>query len=512
MNFNIAETMIHRARLTPDDEGFVGEGYRYTFKQVNMRVNRFASYLKQQGLLPGERIAILCKNNEHLAVAIYAAAKAGGVAVILNWRLRVPELDYILNNCKASFLLYDVEFEENVDQLRRTTLVKCYLRNNSQSNDPEFESALSGQTDTEPILVTGGDDPALIMYTSGTTGKPKGATLTHNNLIWSSFGLSHTLDWNFRDRFLLVAPIFHIGGLVPLITDVQKGATTIFAPNFDPKTVWNTIASERITSMMSVPAMLQAMLMVARNTDVDPSSLRWVMCGASAVPESLIRAYLDLGIKVEQVYGITEFSGGVTFWLHNMPLEKCHTHGKSIFYSQVKVVDPKTDIEKPPGEVGEILCKGPFVFKEYWDNPKATSEAIVDGWYRSGDLGKIDEEGYLTVVDRLKDMIISGGENIYPAELEAVILQHPSVLDVAVVGVHDNKWGEIPVGYVVRKPGATVESTDIIRLCKEKLASFKCIREVHFVDDLPRNPVGKILKHALKKSNREFEKSKCVRV
>ncbi|MGC8658392.1 MAG: AMP-binding protein, partial [Desulfomonilaceae bacterium] len=444
--------------------------------------------------------AILCKNNEHLAVAIYGAAKAGCVAVVLNWRLQVPELNYILNNCRASFLLYDADFGGTINQLRKTVPVQSYLRKNGQSNDPEFEEAVGGETETEPTLVTSGDDPAVIMYTSGTTGKPKGAILTHNNLIWSSFGLSHTLDWNFRDRFLLVAPIFHIGGLVPLITNIHKGAATIFAPNFEPQTVWNTISSERITSMMSVPVMLQAMLMVARNANVDPSSLRWVMCGASAVPESLIRAYLDMDVKVEQVYGITEFSGGVTFWLHSMPLDKCHTQGKSIFYSQIKVIDPETGIEKSEGEVGEILCKGPFVFKGYWDNPQATSESIVDGWYRSGDLGKFDEERFLTVVDRLKDMIISGGENIYPAELEAVIMQHPDVYEVAVVGVQDDRWGEIPVAYVVKRADSTVESSDLVRLCKEKLASFKCVREVRFVDSLPRNPVGKIMKHALKKS------------
>jgi len=500
MNLNIAETLIHRARLTPDDEGFVGLDYRYSFKEVNRRVNRFASYLKQQGVLPGERVALLCKNNEHLAVAIYAAAKTGCVTVVLNWRLQVQELDYILNNCKASFLLYDEDFEGTVNQLRDTIPVKFYVRKGGQGPDPEFESALSQQPESEPVLIGGGDDPAIIMYTSGTTGKPKGATLTHNNLLWSSLGLSHTLDWNYKDRFLLVAPLFHIGGLAPLVTNVHKGATTIFVPNFDPKAVWATIASEKITGMMSVPLMLQAMLMVARTSDVDSSSLRWVICGASAVPESLIRAYLEIGVKVQQVYGITEFSGGVTFWLHNMPLEKCSTHGKPIFYAQLKVVDPQTGVERKPGDVGEILCKGPIVFKGYWDNPKASSEAVVDDWYRSGDLGRVDEEGYFTVVDRLKDMIIGGGENIYPAELETVIMSHPSVAEVAVVGVPDNKWGEIPVAYVVKKPGATVESEDILRLCKEKLASFKCVREVRFEDALPKNPVGKILKNVLKGS------------
>lgn len=500
MNFNIGETLIHRARLTPDDEGFVGEGYRYSFCEVNSRVNSFAAYLKQKDTAPGQRVAILCKNNEHLGIAIYASAKIGAIAVVLNWRLQKPELEYILNDCKASLLVYDAEFQETVDQLKTAIPARIYVRKGGEGQDIEFEAAISEQPASEPTLIGGGDDPVIIMYTSGTTGKPKGATLTHNNLLWSSLGLSHTLDWNYGDRFLLVAPLFHIGGLAPLVTNLHKGATTIFVPNFDPKSVWATIAKEKITTMMSVPLMLQAMLMVARATKIDSSSLRWLMCGASAVPESLIRAYLELGIKVQQVYGITEFSGGVTFWLHNMPLEKSHTHGKPIFFAQLKIVDPQTGLEKMAGEVGEILCKGPIVFKGYWDNPTATREAFVDGWYRSGDLGMIDEDGYFSVVDRLKDMIISGGENIYPAELEAAIITHPAVAEVAVVGIPDSRWGEIPAAYVVTKAGASVEAEDIIRLCREKLASFKCVREVRFVDGLPKNPVGKILKNVLKAS------------
>ncbi len=435
-----------------------------------------------------------------MGIAIYASAKIGAIAVVLNWRLQKPELEYILNNCKASFLVYDAEFQETVDQLKTTIPARIYVRKGGEGQDVEFEAAISEQPASEPTLIGGGDDPAIIMYTSGTTGKPKGATLTHNNLLWSSLALSHTLDWNYGDRFLLVAPLFHIGGLAPLVTNLHKGATTIFVPNFDPKSVWATIAQEKITSMMSVPLMLQAMLMVARATKIDSSSLKWLICGASAVPESLIRAYLELGIKVQQVYGITEFSGGVTFWLHNMPLEKSHTHGKPIFYSELKIVDPQTGLEKMAGEVGEILCKGPIVFKGYWDNPTATREAFMDGWYRSGDLGVVDEDGYFSVVDRLKDMIISGGENIYPAELEAVIITHPAVAEVAVVGIPDSKWGEIPAAYVVKKTGTSVETEDIVRLCKEKLASFKCVREVRFVDGLPKNPVGKILKNVLKAS------------
>ena len=498
MRMNIGETLRHRANITPDQEGFVGEGYRYTFSEVNKRVNRFAAYLQSQKIAAGDRVAILCKNNEQAATAVYAAGKMGAIAVILNWRLQTPELDYILNNCKASCLLYDAEFLATVDQLRPLIPVRSYVRWGGEGQDTEYEAALSGQPDREPEQVTGGDDPAAIMYTSGTTGKPKGAVLSHNNLIWSSLGISHTLDWRFGDRFLLVAPIFHIGGLAPLATNVHKGTTTIFMPNFDPVGVWTLIAKERITSMMSVPLMVQAMLMVAKAGPVDSSSLRWIVCGASLVPESLIRGCLEIGIKVQQVYGSTEASGGATFWTIDMPLDKCNTHGKPIFYQELKVVDPVAGQDLPTGQVGEIIMKGPMVFLGYWENEQATRDAMRDGWFRSGDLGRFDEEGYISVVDRLKDMIISGGENIYPAELEAVVITHPSVAEVAVVGLSHSKWGEIPVAFVVKRPGMEVTSEDVVSLCKDRLASFKCVREVRFVDALPKNQVGKILKTVLR--------------
>jgi fatty-acyl-CoA synthase len=498
MRMNIGDTLRFRANLTPDDEGFVGEGYRYTFSEVNKRVNRFAAYLKSEKIVPTERVAILCKNNEHAATAIYGAAKMGAIAVVLNWRLQPAELEYILNNCEASFLLYDAEFQGTVDQFRPLIAARSYMRKGGDGPDVEYEIALSGQPAEEPEIVTGGDDPAVIMYTSGTTGKPKGAVLSHHNLVWSSLGISHTLEWNYRDRFLLVAPIFHIGGLAPLATNVHKGVASIFMPNFDPAGAWNIIAKERITSLMSVPLMLQAMLMVAKAAKVDASSLRWIVCGAALVPESLIRAYLAIGIKVQQVYGSTELSGGVTFWVHHMPLDTCHTHGKPIFYSDVKIVDPTTGKDLPTGHVGEIVCTGPMVFTGYWGNERASRDAMLNGWFRTGDLGKLDEAGFVSVVDRLKDMIISGGENIYPAELEAVITTHPSIAEAAVVGLPDSKWGEIPVAFVVKRVGMELASEDVVRLCKEKLASFKCVRDVRFVDALPKNQVGKVLKTVLR--------------
>jgi O-succinylbenzoate-CoA ligase len=498
MKCNVGKILAQRAYLSPDREGFAGDGYRYSFKEANARANQFARYLQEQGISQGDRVAILCKNNEHAPTTLFGAAKIGAIAVLLNWRLQVPEIEYILNDCTPECLVYDAEFADNVAEIRSKSPVRICIQKGPGGGDVEFEEALSGRpvNDIEPTV--GGSDPEVIMYTSGTTGKPKGAVLTHDNLFWSTAAISHTIEWNYDHRFLLVAPLFHIGGLAPLITNVHKGTTTFFMPNFDPRAVWATIATERITTMMSVPLMLQAMLMVAKAGPVDASTLKTVTCGASGVPESLIRAYLDMGIKVQQVYGITEYSGAVTFWTHDMPLDKCDSQGKPAFHGELKVVDPQSGEPLPAGEVGEIHCKAPMVFKEYWNNPEATRAAFADGWYRSGDLGKVDHQGFFYVVDRLKDMIISGGENIYPAELECVIATHPAVAENAVVGLPDSKWGEMPVAFVVTKPEQAVSAQEITDLCRERLAAYKCVKDVRFVDALPKNPVGKIMKTALR--------------
>ncbi|WP_078060521.1 long-chain-fatty-acid--CoA ligase [Desulfotomaculum copahuensis] len=502
MPINIGETMTGRAFLSPEREGFAGEGYRYTFRQVNNRVNQFACFLAEQKTGRGDRMAILCKNNQHFATAFYAAAKTGVVTVPLSWRLTASELSYILADCGASILLYDCEFSQLVEQLKQVPAIRNLVRVGGSGAGIEFEEALAGRRTEEPETTAGGEDPAIIMYTSGTTGRPKGAILSHNNLYQASIGLTYTLDWRLGDRFLSVAPLFHIGGLAPIIANVHKGCTTIFLPNFDPVEVWRLIAAEKINFMMSVPLMIAVMIRVPEASTTDLSSLRFIICGGAPVPESLIKTYYEKGIKVYQVYGISEYTGAVSFWTHEMGLEKCNSMGKPVFHGSVKIIDWHTGRELPAGEVGEIVCGGRQVFKGYWNNPGATGSVLKDGWYHSGDLGKKDEDGFIYVVDRLKDMIISGGENIYPAELEMVIGRHPAVAEVAVVGVPDSKWGEVPLAYVVKKPGVDLTDAEIFALCRENLAGYKCVKAVRIVDALPRNAVGKILKKELRERAR----------
>ncbi|HOD75712.1 MAG TPA: AMP-binding protein, partial [Syntrophorhabdaceae bacterium] len=253
--------------------------------------------------------------------------------------------------------------------------------------------------------------------------------------------------------------------------------------------------------MMTVPMMLQFMLLAPNIDKKDLSAIKYFVCGGSAVPESLIKTYGEkLGIRITHVYGITEYSGAVTFWTADMGADKSNSMGKPVFHGDVKICEPGKNRELPAGEVGEICCAGPQVFAGYWNNPNATAEVLKNGLYRSGDMGKKDEAGFLYVVDRLKDMIISGGENVYPAELETVISAVPGVAEVAVVGKPDKKWGEIPVAFVVKKPGAEVMEQEVLESCKGNLASYKCVREVRFIDAIPKNAVGKVLKKTLKES------------
>jgi len=498
MEINIGKMLANRAYLSPDLEAFSRGDYRFNFRQANERANRFGVYLKKSGLASSDRIAVLCKNNEHATTALFGAAKIGMITLMLNWRLQVPELAYILQDSGATLLIYDSEFAPVAEAMKAQTAVRHFLNVEPGNEDNDFEKALAGSTGAEPAYTGFGSDPAVLMYTSGTTGRPKGVMLTHDNLFWASIGLAHTIDWSYKYRFLSVAPLFHIGGLAPIFGNVHSGCTTFFVPAFDPVTIWDVIVSEKINFLMSVPAMLQFMLWAPDIAGKDLSALKHIVCGGSAVSSSLIDTYGRMGIRVEQVYGITEYSGAVTFWTPDMGMEKSNSAGKSVFHGSVKILRPENEEEVPTGGVGEICCFGPQVFKGYWNNPGATATVAGNGYYRSGDMGRIDEDGFLYVVDRLKDMIISGSENIYPAELEQAIMKHPEVAEVAVVGKPDAKWGEIPVAFVVKKAEAGVTEENIIAHCRRNLASYKCVKIVHFIPAIPKSALGKVLKKELR--------------
>lgn len=498
MSVHLGQLLSQRAMLNPYQEALLTPNARFTFQQLDERAGRLAAYLEFQGASEGDRIAVLAKNSEFLCTALFASARLNATLVVLNWRLKTEELDYILNDSTPTALLFEEEFEAGV-KLLFANRPRMHLVSTGGSGFGVQYEHIQTLSVTAPLAVMNSkaDHPAVIMYTSGTTGHPKGAMLSHNAIIASSQANSCTLSWTQNDRFLLIAPMFHIGGLSPLITNVLKGCTTILLPEFEPTQVWRTISEERVTSLMTVPVMLQALLAAAQRCYVDSSSLRWVTCGASAVPSQLIEASLAAGIKVQQVYGATEFGGAISYWMPEMGMEYAGSQGKMLLGGEVRITDLETLASVEPNVRGEIWCRGPMMFDGYWRNPEATRNAIQDGWYRTGDVGFMDERGFIHVVDRCKDMIISGGENIYPTELETVILALPEVAEVAVVGRPDERWGEVPIAFVVKKPEGALSADNVMQICRKKLASFKCVKEVYFVQALPRSAVGKVLKRQL---------------
>lgn len=498
MSQHLGDLLASRAALTPDHVAAIGDQQRYSFRELDTRASQWAGYLHQQGLKPGDRIAILCKNSEQVATALFGASRAGVVVALLNWRLQPQELAYILKDCGADTLVYDREFADTVTALAPQVGLSRQLVVDRQRGDDDFEQALASACGELPGHDPDPDQVAVLMYTSGTTGRPKGVMLTHRNLYAAAENCCFTIGWPFQARYLTVTPMFHIAGLMPVFANVLTGSATVYLADFHPVTVWEILEQERITHFLAVPQMLEMMLQAPGIGERDLSSLRFAVSGASAVPAALIARYAELGISIYQVYGATEVAGSASFWMPAMGMDVVASVGHGVMAGGLKIVDPDTGAARPAGQVGEICFGGPQVFAGYWNNPDASRTAIVDGYYHTGDLGYLDDRGFLYVVDRLKDMIISGGENIYPAELEAVLIQHPEIVEVAVVGRADERWGEVPVAFVVRLPGSQLDEAAVIEHCRSQLAAFKSVKAVVFADALPRNASSKLLKHQLK--------------
>ncbi len=497
--------LAHWERTRPDAPAVTFAGSTRTWAEFARRVRQNAAAQRAAGLRPGDRVAVLDLNHPSCLELTLACAQVGGANAVVNFRLAPPEIVHIINDAQAKILFVGPEFVGAVAQLRDElpTVEQVIHVGGDMDGYEAWIAAHEPDTDVHPAA---SGDCFVQLYTSGTTGFPRGAMLTHSGMLAHATNVMADFDVDGDSRVQVAMPLFHVGGTSYALLAIAAGAHIHMMRLPDPAGACEMLERERITHTFYVPALMAAMLQVPGAADRDYSSVKALSYGASPMPLPVMRGSLKLFPGVmHQVYGMTEQCGVVSSLGPAEHADPTREHlltsaGTPIHGVEMEIRDPATGDAVPTGEPGEIWVRSAQVMGGYWGNPDATAAAITeDGWLRSGDGGHIDAEGYVYVTDRIKDMIISGGENIYPAEIERVLAEHPDLADVAVIGVPDAQWGEVPKAVVVAAPGATIDESALLLWCRGQLASFKCPRSVDVLDELPRNPTGKVLKKDLRK-------------
>src|SRR6266508_1901374 len=500
LNQGVGSWPARRARISPHRTAVVHDDRSWTYAEVHDRVVRLARALRGLGVRHGDRVAYLGPNHPAFLETLFAVGALGAVFVPLNFRLAAPELSFILDDSDADVLVWAPEVADTVAAIRDQTRVRHLVAvAGTEPGSAGYEDLIAGAT-PEPIdKPVGLDVLCMIMYTSGTTGRPKGAMITHGNITWNTYNVLVDVDVAAAEVTLVSAPLFHTAALnMTCLPTFLKGGTSVLMSAFDPDRTFELIEKHGVAWMCGVPAMFPAMCQSPRWPRACLSSLRSLMCGGAPVPETLIRTYQERGLTFIQGYGMTEASPGALLLRAEDSATRIGAAGNPMFFTDTRVVHPDmTDITA--GEKGEIVVQGPNVMQGYWRRPDETRRAFSDGGlFDSADAATVDEDGYAYVVDRIKDMIISGGENIYPAEVEEIIYQHPAVSEVAVIGVPDQKWGEVGRAVVVLQPGVTAASEEILGFLDGKLARYKIPKSVTVTDALPRTASGKVLKARLR--------------
>lgn len=498
MKTNMGYFLYKRALLTPKREALVVGDARYNYAELNRRSNKAANAMKGLGVGHGDRVGILALNDPEYFELLFGLGKIGAIAVPINHRLAAPEVDYIVNNCEADLLVVGPEFIEVAAQIKDTISVKKILAIMDAPPDwaEKYEDVVGPASDDEPEHVGGDDDTWTILYTSGTTGRPKGAELTHEGFYNNSNTLKSTLG-EVGEVMLMVLPLFHIGALAPVALCVHHGMKMVFQRTFEPAGFLHLIKTEDVTWFGSVPQVLMFLRTTQEFETYDWTQIKLALVYAAPVPVTLLKEFAEKGMEVRQLYGMTECTGPATVIDGEHAIVKAGSCGLPFFHTEIRVVDAN-DQDVGPEEIGEVLISCNHLMKGYWKNPSATESTVYDGWLHSGDLAKKDEDGYLYILDRKKDMIISGGENIYPAEIEDYLLGNPKIADVGVIGYADEKWGEAVKAVVVLKPEETMTEQELIEWCQGKIGKFKIPKKVEFAKEIPRTPTGKILKRILR--------------
>jgi acyl-CoA synthetase (AMP-forming)/AMP-acid ligase II len=497
------------ARVRGDATALVFEGEAQSYGKFDVRCSQVANGLIAEGVGPQDRVAFLDKNSAAFFEQMLGAAKANAVMVAVNWRLAPPEVAYIVNDAKAKVLFVGAPFYALIDKIKHElkTVTKIIAIHGDRPDWETYATWRDRQGAADPKVSASDDDVCLQMYTSGTTGLPKGVMLTNRNFLDPASALiSDELPsnaWSPADVSLVAMPVFHVAGAGWGFAGLYAGAKNFVLSEFMPHAVLETIARERVSKLVLVPAAIKFTIEHPAAASTDFSSLKYVLYGASPIPLELLKNAMQvMKCGFIQVYGMTETNGAITY----LPPEdhdpagnrRMRSAGKPMPGVAIKIIDGEGRALKP-GEIGEVCIRSVQNMKGYWNLPKETAKTLdADGWVHSGDAGYLDEDGYVYIHDRVKDMIVSGGENVYGAEVESAIFGHPAVADVAVIGVPDDKWGESVKAIVVLKPGQQATPDDIIGFARAKIAAYKCPKTVDFIAALPRNPTGKILKRELR--------------
>ena len=501
-----ADLLSKRAHLTPERIALVEleTGERYTYEKLNERANRLANFLRDElGVQPGDRVSILAKNSIVFIDLFYGLPKIGAIFAPFNWRLTSRELTFMLNDLEPKVLIVEPEFVQVVEEMKADIHVEHFvnLRGAKMPGAVDYEDGVkqaSGQEPNHPAMDL--ETPYCILYTSGTTGNPKGAILPHRQILFNA--INSVVSWGMTEKDIspVYTPLFHAGGLFAFLTPIlYVGGRIILARDFDPAASLRWIMEEGCTVILGVPTLFQMWMDSDYFDQADFSNVHFFISGGAPCPPHLMNAWRDKkGIIFRQGYGLTEVGANCFSMTDEDSVPKTGSVGKPIFHSEMRIVDPESGADLEPGAAGELLIRGPHVCSGYWRNPEATAKAIVDGWFHTGDMAHRDEDGFYYIDGRYKDMIKSGGENVYAAEVEAVFREHPSVKDAALIGKPDKTWGEVGLMIVILEDGKSVAEDELKEFCRERLARFKVPKEIVFADGLPYSAYGKVEKVKLR--------------
>ena len=484
--------IAHHADLSPDKTALIDEGRDLTLSYADLddQSRRLAAWLAHNGVGAGDRVAFLAGNTTDVFEALFACAKLGAILVPLNWRLAVPEMQFIVDDCRPQVLMFQEQFAAQVATLGVPVTLQL---------GDEYATAKAGSNPNPigPVSATF-DDPWAIMYTSGTTGHPKGAIVTHGMIFWNAINIGHSVGLTSKSTNLNVLPTFHTDGLNLYTTPcLHLGARSVNMADFDPGKVLQWLESGEITHFFGVPAIYQFLAEHPGWEAADLTKVESWACGGAPMPVALLQRYSDRGVVIRQGMGLTETSPTVFLTDEANAISKVGSVGKPTLHTEIRVVDEDGG-DVGVDVVGELWVRGPNVTPGYWERPEANTDSFTDGWLHTGDAARVDEDGYVFIVDRWKDMYISGGENVYPAEVEQVLFHHSNVLDVAVIGVADERWGEVGMAVVVPRDENTFIAEELVAFCEDKLAKYKIPKLVRVVAELPRNAAGKVLKRSLR--------------